>query len=313
MNLGEAKTASIKLINKYSNGGEIVEAADNLDYTLRMNELANDAQQEIARFIKISAVYSITQWPDMNLLSIYAFDMVRFDPTVYAASNDAYSYAGTGAKAYYFEVDRPCTVYLEEEVSGVWTNLTTVTVTGITKFTGYKGNLTPSSTSNSVRLRFAGSYPYTIRNKALFKNSYTTDNDVPTYKPFVPYTLPTDFMEFDKIMRWYDQRQYELFTGDYRYSGKKTIEINWFLDGQFDIHYFKLPATVDSLTDDSYEFEVDENAQSLIPYYIAAHVIMHEKQSVGIFLKQQYDTKLSNLSQSQMPYQSGEIVSTTNW
>lgn len=309
MNLGEAKEKAFKLIKKYSDAGEIIDATDEAhqDYLLRMNDLADDAQQEIARFIKIPAVYSITQWPDDNLLGLTAFDMERYEP-----GTDLIK-AGTGAKAYYFEVDRPATVHIEEEIAGVWTNLTTVTVTGITKFTAYKANITPSDSENSVRMRFTGTYPYTVRNRALFKYSYATDGDVPAYKPFVPYTLPTDFMEFDKIMRWYDQRQYELFTGDYRYTGKKTIEINWFINGQLDIHYFKLPATIDATTLDSYEFEIDQNAQNLIPYYIAAHLIMHEKQNIGVFLKQQYDNKLVNLSSLQTPYQEGEIVISNGW
>jgi hypothetical protein len=268
---------------------------------------------EIARFVKIPAVYSVTQYYDDNLLGMTAFDMIRFDPTTYVASNDAYAYAGTGAKAFYFEVDRPCTVYLEEQISGVWTNLETLAVTAITKFTGYKGNLTLTSATNSVRMRFAGDYAYTIRNRALFKNNYATDNDVPTYKAFVPYELPSDFMEFNKIMRWYDQRQYDAFTGDYRFTGKKTVEINWFQTGQFDIHYYKLPTEIDSTTLDTYEFEIDVNAQTLIPYYIAAHVVMYDKQNVYVAIKQEYDNKLANLSSAQVPYQEGAIQDVTGW
>ncbi|MDP4117664.1 MAG: hypothetical protein Q8873_00525 [Bacillota bacterium] len=309
MTLAQAKVKAIKLINQYSSSGEITPSTDGtqLDFTLRMNDLADDAQKEIARFVKMPAVYSITQWPDENLLGITAFDMERYEP------DKTVEKTATGAKAYYFEVDRPGTVYIEEEISGVWTVLKTITVTGITKFTGYKGNLTLTSAANSVRMRFTGSYPYTIRNRAFFKNNYSTDNDVPTYKPFIPYTLPDDFLEFNKIMQWYDQRQYEAFTGDYRFTGKKTIEINWFQSGQFDIHYYKLPATIDENTVDSYEFEVDENAQNLIPYYMAANVCTDQMQNIKIYLKQQYDNKLANLSSSQTPYQEGEIINVTNW
>ncbi|NLE06030.1 MAG: hypothetical protein GX638_14690 [Crenarchaeota archaeon] len=312
MTLGEAIEKAIKLINEYSNNGSLINTDDGnyLDYSLRMKDLANDAQMEIARFIKIPDVHSITQWPAYNLLGTHlGFDMEHFEP-----GTDRY-YTASGAKSYYFEVDRPCTVYIEEETSGVWTILDTLVITDITQFTGYKGNITASDPTNAVRLRLTGSYPCTIRNRALFKNSYPTDDDVPIYKPFVPYELPDDYMEFDKIMRWYDQRQYQLFTGDYRFTGKKTVEINWFLDGQFDIHYFKLPTEIDKDTDDDYEFEIDVNAQTLIPYYIGGHVLIDQpsKQNVALFLKQQYDTKLANLSNSEKQYQTGEIVSIRGW
>ena len=309
MNLGEAKSKAFKLIKKYSDAGEIIDATDEAhqDYLLRMNDLADDAQKEIARFIKIPAVYSFTQWDDDNLLGINAFDMERYTPGATVEKT------ATGAKSYYFEVDRPCTVYIEEEILGVWTVIETISPTTITTFTAYKGNLTLTTDTDSVKIRCAGTYPYTIRNRALFANSYATDADVPDYKAFVAHVLPTDFMEFDKIMRWYDQRQYQLVTGDYRYTGKKTIELNFFLNGQFDVHYFKLPTTIDDATDDSYDFEVDDNAQNLIPYYMAAHLIMHEKQNIYVALKQEYDNKLVNLSTVQTPFQEGEITTVSGW
>ncbi|CAI6073698.1 hypothetical protein [Cohnella sp. JJ-181] len=53
MNLGEAKTRAIKLINEYSNNGALIPVASNRDYTLRMNALADDAQREISDKVSI--------------------------------------------------------------------------------------------------------------------------------------------------------------------------------------------------------------------------------------------------------------------
>jgi hypothetical protein len=310
MTLGEAKRKALKLLNEYSTNGTPIPPTNGSykDYELRMNDVANDAQMEIARFIKIPAVYSITHYPPENLLGLHA----GFKIEQYLPGNDK-EYVGTGARSYSFEVDRPSTIYIEECVNGVWTQLNEIIATNISSFTVFKGNLTISDPNNPVRLRFTGSYPYLIRHRALFKYNYPSDEEVPTYKAFVPYELPDDYMEFDKILRWYDDRQYQPLTGDYRLTGKKTIEINWFLTGQFDIHYFKLPSVIDDNTSDDYEFEIDLQAQNLIPYYMAAHVGFDEKQTVSTFLQNQYENKLANLSNGSIQSQIGSIIDTKGW
>jgi hypothetical protein len=88
-------------------------------------------------------------------------------------------------------------------------------------------------------------------------------------------------------MEWNDYKQ--LRNG-------KTIAINWFLDGQFDIYYFKRPAEINDSTPDTYEFEIDKEAHVLIPYYVGGHVIMSERQDIGTALLNEYNKRLANLS-----------------
>lgn len=59
MQLGEVKTRAIKLINEYSNNGNLISAAVNADYTLRLNELADYCQNEISDKVGIEATYTI--------------------------------------------------------------------------------------------------------------------------------------------------------------------------------------------------------------------------------------------------------------
>lgn len=305
MNLGEVKEKVIKLINEYSNNGTLIPKTKGnyQDYVLRVPDLSNDAQMEIARFIKIPAVHSLTQYPIQNLLGMHAgFDMEQYLPGIDK------TYSAIGAKSYYFEVDRPCTVYVE--VNGI--SVKQIDVADILKFTGYKGNI-DSGDNDTVQLRFTGDYPYVIRNRALFQYKFQTDDDVPTYKAYVPYELPDDYMELDKIYRWYDQRQYTVLPGDYKLTGRKTVELNWFTNGQFDIHYFKLPTVIDASTDDSYEFEVEIQAQYLIPYYAAAIVVMDENQAIGTLLLNQYQNRLANLSGTYTANTIGEITDVKGW
>lgn len=294
MNFGESKDKAIKLINEWSNKGALTTAAKNADYLLRFPDAAQAAQVEIASVKKIHAVYNFSHKPinpQGGLLS--GFDEVQFLLTDNTATT------GVGSKSYYFEVDRQCTVYIEEETTtDVWTILSTITVPNtVTTFTAYKGLITPSDTDNNVRIRFSGLYPYTIRNRALWAYTFETAEDVPDYRPYVKHALPASAMEIKKIIRETDVRQYGIQT-DYFVEGKTTVVVNYYLSGSFRVEYFQYPTTIDSTTDDDFDFELDQEAQELIPYYMAASVLMDDKEtrSFGIIRLNEYQSKLANLS-----------------
>ncbi len=303
MNFGQSKVQAIQLIKEYSKKGILIDTAGGnyQDYILQMSPLANAAQMEIAQYVKIPSVKSVTQNPIPNLINLLnEFDMAQYLP------DKPLSYEVVGAKSYSFEVDRPCTVYIKE--NGV--TLKQIDVIGINKFTNYKGNI--NSTGGTIRMEFAGSYPYTTRFRALFKYAYATDADVPAYGSFVPYDMPTDYMEFDKIIRWYDQRQLQE-TSEYLKTEDKKVYINWFLTGQFDIHYFKRPTEITSATLDTYEYEIDPKAHHLIPYYIGAFACDESKSNVKSLLLGEYKTKLSNISNQSVTPVAQQIQNIYGW
>lgn len=291
MDLGTAKTKALQLIREYSNNGSVIGASQNADYLLSMNNIADMAQKEIAQVKRIHVSYSISQNPILNLLGMTkGFDMEQHLDT------DHITTQGTGAKSYYFEVDRQSTIYIEEKISGVWTLLSTITVPStVISFTAYKGLITPSSTLNVVRVRFSGSYPYNIRNRALYAYNFPDADAVPDYRPFVRYELPDDFMDMNRIGYEYDPRQY-VSLSDYKREGRKTLLLNIYLKGSFLVQYYRLPTTITSTTLDSYIFEVDEDAAQAIPYYIASHVIIDENISISTQFMNMYQSKLANLS-----------------
>lgn len=291
MNLGQAKEKAIKLINEYSNNANIISASDpnRQDYTLRMNDSANDAQNEIATVKRIPAVHSISQAEIPNQLP----RLTSFDLKQHFATD--ITYIATGSKAYYFEVDKPATVVIEEQIAGVWTEIETLTITGITSFTTYSGLISPSSATNLVRLRFSGSYPYNIRNVALYFYTFASASDVPAYRPWVKYDLPTNFYMLNKIVNQTDPRQY-VNLQDYKFEDRRTFLFNYFMTGSFDIHYYKYPTTITTATADSYEFEVDQEAQEAIPYKMGALAVMDENDTVSKTLLALYQGKLINLT-----------------
>jgi hypothetical protein len=321
MILSEFITKVIKLLNSYSNNGSLISTSNGnyQDYLLRIRALADDCQKEVAKFVKIQKIHSITQNPIINLLGLHTgFDIVQHFPS------DGKSYTAQAAKSFHFEADRPCTLTFEESADGVtWTALAgfydvggvdtaftgTVSIASNTTFTAVKGLLTLSVATNYARITPSSSYVFNSRNRALFGYTFSSCANVPDYKPYVPYTLPDDFMEFDKLVREYDQRQLMEWS-DYKRISKGVYGVNWFLNGQFNFHYFKVPTTIDDSTATTYEFEVDEVAQTIIPYFVAGTILMtmEESQTAAAFLINRYDSKLANLSNDRVSESPGTTV-----
>jgi hypothetical protein len=292
MNLGLAKTKALQYMKEYSNNGSLISAAQNADYNLTFNNAADTAQKKIATIKPILAMYSFSQNPIKNQLGLLqGFDIVQFLDTDYVLTQAA------GSKSYYFEVDRQCTVYIEEQINGVWTILSTIIVPStVTSFTPFKGLITPSSTSNQVRIRFSGSYPFNIRNRFLCQYTFPTANDVPDYTPYVKYAMPANFMKLKGIVHRTDPRVYEHMS-DYYWEGKRTLVVNYYYTGSFDVEYHKYPATIDSTTPDTYEFEVDIEACEAIPYFMGAMALVDENPTISTTLMNLYQSELGNLDQ----------------
>jgi hypothetical protein len=289
LNLGEAKKKALSLMAEYSVDGVPISDGENADYINRFNRFADIVQKEIAQVKKIHAIYPIshnTIKPQQGLLQ--GFDLVQHIPGTDLI--DIYP----GVKSYYFEVDNLADIYIEENVAGVWTSLVTINNTVKGQFTAYKGLINASSPSNLIRLRFSGLYLYNIRNKALYAYTFPTADDVPIYRPYTKYEMPSDFMELQKVIQETDPRVYKEMIAFY-WEGKRTFVLNYYDVGSFAIHYYRYPTSIDSTTPDSYEFEVDVDAQEAIAFFIAAHAVMDENQTLAIQLLNEYQVKLSRL------------------
>lgn len=289
MNIAESKQLSLDLIIESIVNGTPVPSAKNNDYLLLHNTLANTAQNEIAQIKKIHAKYSITQNPIDNQLGKYqGFDMIQHLDT------DLVDTQAIGSKAYYFEVDNSATIYIEE-YSGTWLTLAVINHTGNNGFTAYKGLISASNTANDIRIRFSGNFPYNVRNRALYAYTFSSIEKVPDYTPYISYTLPTDFMSLNRIVFRGDSRVYDNYMG-YKWEGKRTLVLNYYEKGSFDVLYYRYPTQITPSSLDSVEYEVDVEAQPLIPMYVASKWIAEEKPTMSAILFNEYRLKLSQLS-----------------
>lgn len=114
--------------------------------------------------------------------------------------------------------------------------------------------------------------------------------DVQTLKK---YDLPADYMELQKVY-FNDGKTVKLFS-DFQWLGKKTFAVSDAYDGVFDIHYYKYPTTIDETTHDDYEFELDVDAQEVIPFYIASKMVAIDNITLSVQLLNEYELKKSQL------------------
>lgn len=81
------------------------------------------------------------------------------------------------------------------------------------------------------------------------------------------YELPEDFVKIFRVWKNGKLRSgYPIIAGDLVVPMEET--------GEIILEYFACPQTITSSTDDSYEFEVSEDAANCLPFYVAAQHLM---------------------------------------
>lgn len=297
MNLLNCDDKIIKLINDYSNSGNITASTDpnRLDYSLRFRVLQDAAQKEIATIKKIHKEKKISQnpIPTQLLNPLYSFDVVQHLDT-------DISYTATSTKALTFKVDNVATIYIEEETStDVWEVQETINNSTVGEYTLYTRLVTASDTDNRIRLRFSGLYPYNLRDVAMFKYSFASVSAIPKYQRYNLYTMPSIFYQLNKVVLKGNVSNSQPYqnTADFYWEQRNVIAINYYNVGEYSVFYFAYPQDITDSTLNTYEFEVDIEAQEAIPYYVAAHVLMDEqgKANVSNKLLAIYNNKLANL------------------
>jgi hypothetical protein len=274
----------LRYLDEATKKGVDLPSTKNADYRDKFNYFLDTAQKYVAGLVKIPAVFQVTQNPIPNLLGLLqGFDIVQYLP-----GTDKVIQA-TGAKSYYFEMDNVGTAIIA--VNGVTAQ--TINNTAKRQFTAYKGNITANSTDN-VTITFTGSYPYNIRNTALYGYSFPTDEDVPVYTPYVSYDMPDDFMEFDTVIIRTDPRVYDAYIS-YKWEKNKKIILEYYKQGSFDIHYFKYPATIAADADDSTQLEVEDKAIDLVVLQAGIKATAADNEDLSKYLQRMFDSLAPNI------------------
>jgi hypothetical protein len=283
------------LLDEYSEDGVVISPDSVADINAKGILFVDMAQKELFRTGNMFKTYKLVNKPWENKLGRFS----NFDVQIFEGTDQYYPESGVEAKAYYFEVDSDFTVVIEEFEAGAWQTLQTITAV-ITENTSYKGNITPSTAGNLIRLRFTGNYAYHHKNRALFNVSFKT---VPDYRPWVKYSMPSDFRMVDVVVQEYPERQYSR-DASYKWEGFKDMYVNYFFDGEIRVIYKPVPVTITALTD---TLEVDDTTANAISYYVAAKLAPFENKELVNFFEQKYN-ELKMESFIRMPSSEQAIV-----
>ena len=273
-------THSIAIVDELLDTGLLSED-DTANYRAKAPFLINLAQAELSKIGELFNTYEISNYPIESQLGTGA------NWSIDEYNNKDKTFQAIGSKAYYFEVDSESTIYIEESTNGSsWSVLSTISVPStVTTMTAYKGLITPSVSTNHVRIRFSGSYYYRFVNVALFSQSFSSSDNIPTYQPFVKKTMPSTFKSVDQIVK--EDAGIYTKSSMYKWEGKKDLYIDYNFKGKIRIVYKSIPAIVTDLTSD---IEIDEViGLNLLPYFLASHFMLDENPDVAGFCQSRYE------------------------
>jgi hypothetical protein len=255
-------------------------ASDTASYRARTPGILTVLQSEL---VKIGEYYKSFEFSNKPIHPLAGessgFDYLTFDGTDIIKDSDGAAYA------YSFEVDGESTVYVED-YNGVWNVLTTVSATDPTtrQFTAYKGVVTPTAGATRSRLRFSGTYEYTITNYALFGIPMKLAR-VPSYAPFFKVSMPSDFKSIEQVINEYPVKQYGKDI-TYKFENSKDLYIDYFYEGVVRINYRPIPDAITAMTDVIVLDDV--TARTLLPYGLAADLFKEENTIVSKFCRDRY-------------------------
>jgi hypothetical protein len=109
--------------------------------------------------------------------------------------------------------------------------------------------------------------------------------------------MGSDFYQLNKVIlkgQILNSQPYEN-TADFYWEKRNVIAIGWYNVGEYSVEYFAYPADIVANTPDNTEFEIDIEAQEIIPFYAAAMLLINENNVVGDRLLNEYNVKLANL------------------
>lgn len=257
------------------------------DYRVRTPGILNAIQAELIKIGDMYKTFEITNKPIKSMFGlITGFDYMEFK------GQEVIKEAAGSAKAYYFEVDGECTVYVEDYTTQ-WNTLATITPTAINDFEAFKGIVTPTPGATKSRIRFTGEYRYLITNYALF-DIPLSPTKVPDYRPWIKKELPQDFKSIDQVITEYPERQYSK-DNNYKMEGKRDLYINYYYEGNMRVIYRPIPTAITDMTD---TLEVDDiTARTLLPYALGMELFKDENEALyNHFYRRYNDLKILGMT-----------------
>lgn len=110
---------------------------------------------------------------------------------------------------------------------------------------------------------------------------------------FTSYTLPSDLYQIKNIYLLDSNNKKGI--SNYFVMGKNKIYINDNNPGQTVLEYYKYPTIINDKTKDSFYLEIDQDAQSVLPYKVANDLLVTDPSADYTAFATEYQRKLQLL------------------
>jgi len=189
-----------------------------------------------------------------------------------------------GFKAYTFECNSTATVYIEE-FDGTWQILEQIDIS-IDKMSYQRFHNKVTST-NKMRIRFAGDYFYKIKNLAVYKENFNNIDNIPRGGDFIRYELPTDFNSQHDISKILVNGSF-VKTTEYQWLGKRTLLLPKKFNGTMVIEYRPTPPNITDLENDDLVVD-DVTSITCLSYALATELMIADENPNASYYNGKYE------------------------
>jgi hypothetical protein len=280
------------------------ESASEADaYIAGMPEAANYALRDLASVCRpIIKKHIISHIPVANMLGDADAQFA-----IKQSIGEDITYSAEDPKAYYFEVDGPCTVLVQQvDDEGTELDITSHVHTASGEFTAYSGLI---ELTGEIQIKFLGDKLYNIRNVALYAVPYDAQEDIPPFTRYDRYNLKT--LIGSTYRRLSPNHTVQVGEGSYLrndsfyWEPDDTMVIDHYAVGQFEIFYEAYPTPITSSTADAYELDGDggipAEALDIVPLYIAGRLFTEDNPRQAASYRNQYSVRRAELSGDSVP------------
>jgi len=311
---GMIRTGTLRLLDEFSSRGSILAANKVADYNFKIQQICNESIYELASTnSKLPKTFLIAHNPIKNALSDDTSSIKQH------LSNIDFSITLTNARSCFLEATYPGVMILEESSNGgvTYSIIETITVLpSVEGFKEYKRLINPSLPTNTVRLRFTGSYVYLFRNFVLYEYSFPTEDLVQQHRPHFVFNPPDDFLDLNYVEIKRDARQYVPYSNMIKTPDNKLSFNSYEFPAEFLVHYWRKPTLLTftdvAVVDDAMLIDLRDDASLIISYNIAGTIQNSEEDNRGNGNLKKYNEKRTSLISSKSNSLS-TIINNSGW
>lgn len=286
MTLNDVILDARAILDEYTDDGTVIPSSELPDLIASAIRFADMGQKELYAIGRIQKTIEIVNKPIQNKIA-NGYEIMEFTGTDEYFPNEN---GLANIKSYHIEADQTHEIVIQEYESGSWIDLITISDT-VTTMTAYKGNISPTTVGNDIRIKITGETFYRHVNRALWEYKFNTDDNVPSYKPWVKYELPSDFKSIDMVVEEYPTNNYNN-SASYKFEQPNKLFYSYDFEGRLRIIYKPIPATLTAVTD---TIVLDDIVAKALSFYVASWLAPNSNQSLTNTLFQKFlELKLEN-------------------